>query len=320
MPWLSWQGKHLWYVISRPVKRASLRCRSAIRQFKERLLRFPAAQLLVRTVRELGHDDASHMAAAISYYGILSLFPLLLGLIAILGLFLPSETVHQELLDFFRRNLPGSIQVLEDNIHGVIRLRGTLGLLSFLGLLWTGSSMFSAVNWSINRAWDIDHDRPFIQRKLMDIAMALSVGILFLLSLGATTLFNILESADVLEINFVVDLGTRFLGFLFSIAIFLTIYKFVPNTRTLWRNVWPGALLAAVLFEIAKSLFVLYLNSFANYKSVYGAVAAVIVLMVWIYISAFILILGAEFSSEYSHMGQHLGQGSLQLTESSKQE
>ena len=155
MPWLSLQGKHLWYVISRPVKRASLRCRSAIRQFKERLLRFPAAQLLVRTVRELGHDDASHMAAAISYYGILSLFPLLLGLIAILGLFLPSQTVQQELLDFFRRNLPGSIQLLEDNIHGVIRLRGTLGLLSLLGLLWTGhttaGSVYGAIWYAISR-------------------------------------------------------------------------------------------------------------------------------------------------------------------------
>ena len=300
-------GKHLWQEIGRAVKPAILRWRSAIGQFKERLLRFPAAQLLVRTMRELGHDDAFHMAAAISYYSILSLFPLLLGLIAILGLFLPSQTVQQELFDFFRRNLPGSVHLLEENINGVIRLRGTLGVLSILGLLWTGSSMFGAVTWSVNRAWDIHRDRPFIQRKLRDIAMALGVGILFLLSLGATTVFIILKSVDVLGITFAVDFASRFLGFLFSIAVFLTIYKFVPNTRTLWRNVWPGALLGAVLFEIAKSLFVLYLNRFANYQSVYGAVAAVIVLLVWIYISAFILILGAEFSSEYGRMRQELG-------------
>ena len=82
---------------------------------KGRLLKIPAVQLVVRTVQELGADDASHMAAGVAYYVILSLFPLLLGLIALFGLFLPAETIQEELFDFFERNLPGAIDVLEQN-------------------------------------------------------------------------------------------------------------------------------------------------------------------------------------------------------------
>lgn len=266
-------------------------------------------QLVVRTVQELGDDDASHMAAGIAYYAILSLFPLLLGLIAILGFFLPSETVQEELFDFFRRNLPGSIEMLERNITDVIHLRGTLGLLGILGLFWSGSGMFGAVSRTINRAWDIHRDRPFYVRKLRDIAMALGISILFLLSLGATSVFTVLSSTDLPFIGTAVNVGAVLLAFVLNLAIFFILYKFVPNTKTYWRYIWPGALLVAILFEIAKSVFVLYLGRFAHYELVYGSVGSVIVLLLWVYISAFILILGAEFSSEYGRMREGVDRG-----------
>jgi len=287
-------------------------------RIKERLLRITAVQLVVRTVQELGADDASHMAAGISYYGIFSLFPLLLGLIALLGMFLPSERVQEELFDFFRQNLPGSIDLLERNIEDVIHLRGALGILSLVGLFWAGSTVFGAVSRAVNRAWDVHQDRPFVKRKLRDLAMAMGIGLLFLLSLGGTAVFTILSRVDVTVLGAAVNFGGRFVAFFFSFAIFLSIYKFLPNTKTFWRYVWPGALLAAILFEIAKGLFVFYLSHFADYESVYGSVGSVIVLLFWIYISAFILILGAEFSSEYGRLREGVSRGVTLASQRSK--
>jgi membrane protein len=278
---------------------------------KERLLKIPAVLLIVRVIHELGDDDASHMAAGVAYYAVLSLFPLILGLIAILGIFLPAETIQKELLDFFERNLPGATDVLEQNIEDVIRLRGAIGAISLILLLWSASTMFGAISRTINRAWDVHKDRPFHIRKLRDLAMAVGVGALFMLSVGATSIFSILQAWDLPFVGIAADSGARVLGFVFSLGIFLTLYKFIPNTKTYWRYVWPGAILAAVLFEIGKSLFVFYIDRFATYESVYGGVASMIILLIWIYISAFILILGAEISAEYGRMKRGIARGVL---------
>jgi len=284
---------------------------SNLKRVRERLLEIFIIELVVRTVQELGEDDASHKAAGIAYYAVLSLFPLLLGLIAILGLILPSEQVQEELFDFFERNLPGAIDVLEQNIESVINFRGAIGAVSLVLLIWSASTMFGAINRTINRVWDIHKDRPFYIRKLRDIGMALGIGILFVLSMGATSVFSFMQNLDSPLAMASADIGARVLAFLFSIAIFLLLYKFIPNSKTYWRYIWPGAVLAGILFEIVKTLFVFYLDHFASYESVYGNVASMIILLFWIYISAFIMILGAEFSAEYGRMRMGVARGVL---------
>ncbi|MCH8254898.1 MAG: YihY/virulence factor BrkB family protein [Gemmatimonadetes bacterium] len=288
------------------------------RALEHRLARFVAWRLVVRTAGELRADDATHMAAGVAYYAVLSLFPLLLALIAGLSLALRSDTVEAELFDFFETYLPGSVELLEKNITAAAPVRGAIGLLGLLGLLWSASAIFGAISRAVNRAWDVHRDRPFYVAKLRHLAMAAGVGILFILSLTITTALQTLGgvtlpgvgSLSFLE-NTVVSIGGRVLPFLLSFAIFTLIYKFIPNTKTFWRYVWPGALLAAVLFELAKSVFILYLDRFANYQAVYGSIGSVIALLVWMYLSAFVLILGAEFSSEYGRMREGVDPGTL---------
>ena len=106
------------------------------------------------------------------------------------------------------------------------------------------------------------------------------------------------------------DVGSRLVAFLLILAVFLLIYKTIPNTRTYWRYIWQGALLAAVLFELARTLFIFYLENFANYQLIYGSIASIIVLLVWIYYSAFIMILGAEFTFQYGRMRHPVTTGS----------
>ena len=101
----------------------------------------------------------------------------------------------------------------------------------------------------------------------------------------------------------------RILSFVFNLAIFLMLYKVLPNTQTHWRFIWPGALVAALLFEGGKFLFVLYLDNFATFSAVYGSIGSVIALLLWAYVSAFILILGAEMSSEFGRMIRGIDRG-----------
>jgi membrane protein len=285
-----------------------------LQRAKGRLLKIPAVQLISRTAEKLGDIDATHRAAGVAYYAFLSIFPLLLGLIAVFGFFLPSVNLQEELLKFVGDNIPGATNILKQNIASIIELRGAMGVLSIAILFWGAGAMFSAISLAINRAWDIQrYHRSFFIRKVSELGMVSGIGILFLLSLGTSTVILIifkalnLPAADLI----ILDLSSRLVSFLLVLAVFLLLYKLIPNTRTYWRDIWPGALLAAILFEIARTLFIFYINNLANYQLIYGSIASIIVLFVWIYYSAFIMILGAEFTFQYSRMRNPATTGSV---------
>ncbi len=299
-------------------KREVLRLRVRGRRLVRRLLEIPLANLLYRTAKEMGADDATHMAAGVAYYALLSLFPLIVGLISLFGLVLKSENLEGEVFSFFQTYLPGSKELLSANINAAGNIRGVLGLVSFLGLFWSASLLFGAISRAVNRAWDIHKDRPFYIDKARHIMMAMSVAPLFLMSLTTTAALQILQTHNVPAIgrvefldDNVINLLTRPLPFLFTLAIFLLIYKFIPNTKTYWKYIWPGAVLGAALFEISKTVFVFYLDNFAHYEAVYGSLASVIALLGWTYLASIILILGAEFSSEYGRMRLGVERGRL---------
>jgi membrane protein len=288
------------------------RMKARLLRVKDHLLKIPTVLLIVRTVEGAGDHDATQRAAGVAYYAFLSVFPLLLGLIALFGFFLPSVDLQEKLLNFVGENIPGATSILEQNIAGIIESRGTMGVLSIVIFIWGASAMFGAMSLAINRAFDIHHySRSFFIRKGSELGMVFGIGILFLLSLGASAIISIirgvlnLPTADLLLVN----VGSRLVAFLLILAVFLLLYKFIPNARTYWRNVWPGALLAAVLFEIARTLLVFYIENFANYQLIYGTIASIIVLLIWIYYSAFIMVLGAEFTFQYGRMRHSMAMG-----------
>ncbi len=298
--------------------RAAARAGGRVSAVKQRLLRVFIVVLIVRTIQEMSEDDASHMAAGVAYYAIFSLFPLLLGLIAIFSFFLESGDVQSRVTEFATEFLPGSEQFVESNIDAVFALRGALGIFAILGLFWSGSAVFGAVTRAVNRAWDVHKDRPIYVSKPRQLAMALGVGLLFWMSISVATFSNFaaeLADVDAPVMGFLVaNVGRAILqgtSLVMTIGIFLLLYKFLPNTRTYWRFVWPGAVVAGVLFEVSKNLFITYLNQFANFDNVYGSVAPVIVLLFWTYVSGLILILGAELSAEYGRLKMGLDRGVL---------
>ena len=273
-------------------------------------------RLISRVVQEMGEDDATHMAASVSYYTVLSIFPLVIALSAIIGWMAGSASRQDDVIEYVVDYLPGSEQFVRESLESAERFKETLGVVAVLGLMWSASAVFGSITRVVNLAWDIRENPPFYKNKPRQLAMALAVGMLFALSLGIS---SFMQWATTIEI------GSRsasdFLGgglfsivlqipaTLISFSIFLMIYKFLPNTKTYWKYVWTGAAVAAVLFEIGKNLFLFYLSNFAEFDQLYGNVASVITLMVWAYFCALILILGAEVASEYGRLKMGTARG-----------
>ncbi len=281
-----------------------------------RLGRTTVARLTVRVIQELGDDDATHMAASVSYYAVLSLFPLALGLSTIISTVADSPDQREQVISFIVEYLPGSEAFVRDTLASLARYNAAFGVVSFFSLLWAGSAVFGGITRAVNRAWDVEKDPPFYKNKPRQLLMAAGVSLLFFVSVGTTAAFRWATSYSVGSVPLdemlggvvgviLMEIPALLVGFL----IFAIIYKFLPNTKTYWRYIWLGAVIAAVLFEAGKHLFIWYLDNFADYSELYGSVASVIVLMVWAYFSAFILILGAEIASEYRRLKLSIERG-----------
>ena len=273
--------------------------------------------LIIRTIQAFGKDDCANMAAGLAYYAFFSIFPLILALIALFSLVGEPTDVQERIVKAVGTYLPGSTELVAENVRSVIENRGSAGVIAVLSLLWSASAFFTAVRKSINRAWNVEKDRSFLGQKVVEFTLIFVVAILLLVSVGFTFVSSFLD--DVLSLylragNGFIDervlsipltalnFGLALLPVLLSFFIFVSLYRFIPNTTVRISDVWLAALVAAILFEIAKWSFVWYVTNFARYNLVYGSLASVIVLLFWAYVSTVILLLGAEMASEYSKL------------------
>jgi membrane protein len=270
--------------------------------------------LTVESVREFGDDNCTQLAAAISYYVLFALFPLAIFVTGVMGLLLQDTQLEQDVID----EIIGFLQISEDgdrqnDIADAIRdisgsASGILGVVGLIGAGWAGSNMFGVIRRSINIAYDLEYHRPFVQQKLVDLALVISMGFFFLLSIGATAFLRstrefsgdlgpLGEIAE--QAGFLWDAGSLLIPFTLSFSAFLVLYWIVPNTSVKLRDVWPGAVVAAVFFEISKFGFSLYLETLGQSNAVFGALGGVAIFLFWVFISSNILLFGAEVAAEY---------------------
>lgn len=269
-------------------------------QARRRLVRRPFFGFLNEVIDGMSRDGASEVVGAIAYYTVLSLFPLLLGVISLMGFFLPAETVQDRIFDFVETHLPAAEELLRINIDAVIHARGTLGIFSIVGLFWSSSAMFGAIHRSVNRAWGLNVRHPYHVRKLREVVQSLSSCVFFYIAIATSAVAASFSLGS--RVGILLDIAVYIAMFVLVFFIFLLIYKTVPGTKTYWRYVWPGALFAAVAFEAARVVMVIYLSNFSRFELVYGTVGSIIILLVFAFWVAFILIVGAEISSEYSRL------------------
>ena len=288
-----------------PISRFRVRVHTA----RDRMLEKPAPALVVATGRAMARNDATLIAAGVAFYASLSLVPLILGLLSLFSFVLRSESAQEHLLSFFLEYLPGAEPLMSDIVGTHAMVRGSAGFLSIVGFFWTATAMFGGINRAFRRAWRTRSRRDFLVEKLRYVVMALAVGIPFCVSMAASTVLEFLSEWEPVDLevvraleNHTLNILARLVPFAITGLVFFLLYKFLPDAKTQGRYIWPGVLLAAVLFEIAKASFVLYLGEYADYGRVYGALGSVIALLVWVYLCSLILIVGAEFASQYGRM------------------
>jgi membrane protein len=250
------------------------------------------------------------LAAGIAYYVLFSFIPLMTLALAIFGFIMRDPQARQGALDHSLQAMPLSENVMIDAIRSASAQSGTLSLIGLIGLIWASSGMFGAVRSALNIAWDVESGHGFVRRQLLDVGAALGLGILMGVSMAGTILAHFLKTLSLqsgwvlvgpLQILFTI--AGVLVPAMVSFIAFLLIYREVPNVRRRTSALWPGALLATVLFELSKHGFAFYVSHFNSYRAIYGALGGVMLFMLWTYLAAIILLIGAEFVSELEKGG-----------------
>ena len=257
-------------------------------------------------VKEFFIDNCTQLAAAVSFFLLFSLFPLALVAISVTGFILKSPTAQEQLISGIGDLIPISSTFITSTITGVVSARGTLGIFAIIGLLVGGLSVFYSVSKSLNAAWGVRQPRSFLHERLVDFCMMVGAGLLLLISISLTAGFRVVGQlnlpawgsmflTNVLFWHCLVLLISAVLTF----VVFLFLYRFVPNTPVRWRDIWGGALAAAICFEGTKFFFLWFVGNFGRYNLIYGPIGALIALLMWTYVSALIFLFCVKLTSVY---------------------
>jgi membrane protein len=244
-------------------------------------------------------------SAAIAYYAIFSIFPLVLTLVSVSGFLIGGEEAIDLVLEFFFDVAPAAPEWLEDTLRQIIAQRNVNGIIGLVGLLLAASGVFITLARNINRAWPDAKKHSLVRGQLIAfglIAILVSVMVLWMIW---STLITLLAARDLpfLEELFpfqsvILNPLTKFFYWLVSFLFFLLIYRWLPNTRVLWREAFWGALTAAICWTLLTLGFTWFMGTpFASYDVLYGSLGTSIALLTWVFISAIIILLGAHLSA-----------------------
>ncbi|MBM0742890.1 YihY/virulence factor BrkB family protein [Phormidium sp. CLA17] len=269
------------------------------------------ARLIKGTIAEWKEDNVPVLAAALAYYTVFSLAPLLLIAIAIAGAVFGEEAARGELV----RQIQGLVgkdgaEAIQAMIQNADKPGSGGAIATIIGvvlLMFGASGVFGQLQAALNTIWEVKPKpgqgiRGFLVSRFLSFAMVLVIGFLLLVSLLLSTVLatvsyffnNLMPGIPILGqvINFAISFGV-------ITVLFASIYKFLPDVEIPWKNLWVGAAVTAILFNIGKLAIGLYLGN-SSVGSAYGAAGSLVVLLIWVFYSAQILLIGAEFTQVYS--------------------
>jgi membrane protein len=276
-----------------------------MRAHLERYALFRVAESVVRGFTK---DRVTNAAAAMTYYGIFSLFPLLLLFMALAGFALQSNAEARErILAVVVGLLPQGQDQLQQVIAGVIDTKGTAAGVGLLILLWSALGWFQVIDHNVNLIWGVDKPRSFVKGKLFALAMVAAIGGVALLSWTATGAIGILGAyTDVIPAGPQVwQALVSVLSVLTIAGAFLVLYRFTPRRQVELADAWPAALATALLWELTRRVVAFYLGQ-TNMISGYGPIGAAMALLFWVYVSSIIILLGAEVAYAVAKDRRHL--------------
>jgi membrane protein len=263
--------------------------------------------VLKRTVREFRADNLTDWAAALTYYGVLSIFPMLIALVSILGLVGQSAT--QPLLDNLAKVAPGPAeQIFTSAIKNIQNSQGAAGVAAIVALalaLWAASGYVAAFMRASNAIYDVEEGRPIWKTAPIRLGMTVALVIL----LVASAVIVVFTGNLARQVGNLIGVGNTFLD-IWAIAkwpvlllivslMFALLYWASPNAKTGgFKWITAGGIVGVLLWLVASAGFAFYVANFGSYNKTYGAMAGVIVFLVWLWVSNVAILLGAEFNAE----------------------
>jgi membrane protein len=269
-------------------------------------------ELLKRTARETQADNGLGLAAQLAYYFFLALFPTLLFLIALAGVF-ASQGLVTRIVDMLRGAAPPDvINIIRDQLISLSQgNQGGIMTFGVVAALWSSSAALVALIDALNRAYDVEDARPWWKQRLTAILLTVGVAV-FVLASFALVIFGP-QLAEAIAGR--VGLGTAFewswkilqwpVVFTLIATAFGLIYYFAPDVDQDFVFLTPGSVLATLLWLVGSLGFRLYVVNFGSYNATYGAIGGIMVLLLWLYISGLCVIVGAEMNAEIEHASDH---------------
>ena len=263
------------------------------------------------TITQWIEDEPFQLAAALSYYTLFSLAPLMIIVIAIAGFAFGREAAQNQIVETLQGMVgQDSAKAIQDMIQNASN-ESKKGIVStvfgVIALLFGAGGVVGQLQTSLNKIWGVTTKpgqgiRGFVRQRFVSFSMVLAIGFLLLVSLAVSAFLTGLSKwmgslfGGIAVLAHALDL---FVSFVFVTALFAMIYKFLPDVRIQWRDVWIGAALTSFLFTIGKFLIGLYLGT-SGVSSTYGAAGSLITVLLWVYYSSLIFFLGAEFTQVYA--------------------
>ncbi|MBC8031164.1 MAG: YihY/virulence factor BrkB family protein [Pyrinomonadaceae bacterium] len=275
--------------------------------------RGPWRSILSHTLHQFDENDLFTSAAAMSYFGLMALFPALLLMLAIGN----QITAATELLTRAVEVYPGSGKFLRETIRSLSSVSAGVVITCVIVVLWAGSWVFAVIERALNRIWGTT-SRTFWHGRALTIGMIGIIGVLLASSVMITSVVvalremaGSLTARQMARYPILLSVGSAFwqslfalLSYLVTVVLFVIIYRFMPKAEVTLRDTLPGAILGGLLWEVAKYLFALSVNYF-HYDQIYGSVGAVVAVLTWSYFSSLILLFGAQLTAVFHREHPH---------------
>jgi membrane protein len=261
-----------------------------------------------RGVSELYNSDGLTHAASIAYYALLSLFPMMLLALTFLSEMTADTADRDAVVRFVFRYFPRQFTFISGQLDAFQTTPVTFGFWGIVALIWASLGVFNAITSAVNHAWAVEKRRSFLMHRLVGFLMMVSAGLVLMLGLVMASLVRIAETRvgeAMVRAPWIDNLSGVVASYMATgllICCVALVFYFIPNTRVKFRVVWPGAILVGVLWRIAFQIFSWYAADLATWNVVHGSIAAVVVFMLWIYVSSVILIYGVEMTASYARL------------------
>ena len=270
------------------------------------------ARAVWRGLVQIYNGDDLTYAASVAYYALLSLFPFFLVMLSIVGHATADENTRLAVVNFILTYFPTRFEFLAHQLDAFRQARVQLGIGGTVGLIWAAMGVFSADTSAVDHAWGVEKQRSFLRHKLFSFLMLIAAGVLLL---GALLILSAVQFAQASWFPVVADklpvlrvltgFALRYATTVMLIVVVGFVLYFVPNAQVALRDVWVGAILTGLLLKGSILGFSWYVRDMSRFTEINGSIAAVVVFLVWVYMSAVILLYGVEMTAAYARLRRH---------------